>query len=117
LFERGELVQRSLPEATAWFRKAAEQGYRDAQVAVATQYLLGRGAPVDLVEAARWYERAAEQGDEGAAYITGSLYEHGNGVAADAMRAFYWYGIAAGGGDAVAALKAREMREKLDKPR
>ena len=33
------------------------------------------------------------------------------------MRAFYWYGIAAGGGDAVAALKAREMREKLNKPR
>jgi TPR repeat protein len=33
------------------------------------------------------------------------------------MRAFYWYSIAAAGGDAVAALKAREMRERLNRPR
>ncbi|HTN48627.1 MAG TPA: tetratricopeptide repeat protein [Burkholderiaceae bacterium] len=117
LYERGELVQRSLPDATAWFRKAAEQGYRDAQVSLATQYFLGRGAPLDYAEAARWYERAAEQGDEGAAYIIASQYETGNGVQADTMRAFYWYSIAAAGGDLVAAMKAREMRERLNRTR
>jgi uncharacterized protein len=113
LHERGELVPRSLTDATTWYRKAAEQGYRDAQVSLATQYFLGRGAPRDFAEAARWYERAAEQGDEGAAYIVASQYENGDGVEADTLRAFYWYSIAAGGGDAVAVLKAREMREKL----
>jgi TPR repeat protein len=113
LHERGELVPRSLTEATAWYRKAAEQGYRDAQVSLATQYFLGRGAPRDYAEAARWYERAAEQGDPGAAYIVASQYENGDGVEADTLRAFYWYSVAAGSGDAVAVLKAREMREKL----
>jgi uncharacterized protein len=117
LYERGELLERSLTEATAWFRKAAEQGYRDAQVSLATQYFLGRGAARDLAEAARWYERAAELGDEGAAYIIASLYEHGSGVEVDTLRAFYWYSIAAAGGDAVATFKAREMRETLDKMR
>ena len=117
LHERGDGVPRSLVDATAWFRKAAEQGYRDAQVSLATQYFLGRGAPRDYAEAARWYERAAEQGDEGAAYIVASQYETGNGVETDTMRAFYWYSIAAASGDAVAALKAREMRERLNRVR
>ena len=80
LHERGEHVPRSQTEATAWFRKAAEQGWRDAQLALATQYFLGRGAPRDYAEAARWYERAAEQGDAGAAYIVASMYEKGDGV-------------------------------------
>jgi TPR repeat protein len=117
LHERGELVPRSLTDATIWYRKAAEQGYRDAQVSLATQYFLGRGVPRDYAEAARWYERAAEQGDTGAAYIVASQYEKGDGVETDTLRAFYWYSIAAGSGDAVAVIKAREMREKLSTSR
>jgi TPR repeat protein len=114
LHEHGGPVPRSLTETTVWFRRAAEQGYRDAQVGLATQYFLGRGAPRDLAEAARWYERAAEQGDTGAAYIIASQYEKGDGVAIDMLRAFYWYSVAAGSGDPVAALKAREVRAKLN---
>jgi TPR repeat protein len=42
-FERGEHVAKSMLQATAWYREAAERGWRDAQVALATQYFLGRG--------------------------------------------------------------------------
>ena len=78
--ENGHVVARSQPDATQWFGRAAEQGHVDAQVSVATQYFLGRGAPKDYAIAAKWYERAAEGGDVGAQYIIASMYEHGDGV-------------------------------------
>jgi len=50
--ERGQYVERSLTEATAWYEKAARLGWRYAQVSVATQYFLGRGAALDYTAAA-----------------------------------------------------------------
>ena len=49
-------------EAVAWFRKAAEQGYVDAQCNLGVMYRRGRGVPQDDAEAAAWYRKAAEQG-------------------------------------------------------
>jgi TPR repeat protein len=114
-YERGELVERSLTEATAWYRKAAEGGWRDAQVNLATQYFLGRGAPKDYAEAARWYEKAADQGDVGAQYIIASMYENGDGVAVNLERAIFWYHAAAEQGDIVARDKLPGLMDRLNK--
>jgi hypothetical protein len=113
MYDRGENLGKSPTDATTWYLKAAEQGWRDAQVSVATQYFLGRGAPRDYALAARWYERAAEQGDEGACYIIASMYENGDGVRKDLERAVYWYVQAAANGDEVARVKAREIAARI----
>jgi TPR repeat protein len=92
---------------------AAEQGIADAQLALATQYFLGRGIPRDLREAAHWYNKAADAGDAGAQYILASMYEKGNGVERNLDHALTWYSAAARQGDIVADLKAREIVEML----
>lgn len=49
-------------EAVKWYRKAAEQGYANAQYNLGWCYDLGRGVARDYVEAAKWYRKAAAQG-------------------------------------------------------
>ena len=46
-----------------WYRKAAEQGYADAQYNLGILYANGQGVTQDYAEAARWYRKAADQGD------------------------------------------------------
>ena len=89
------------------------QGHADAQVQLATQYFLGRGAPKDWKLAAKWYEAAAQSGDPGAQYIIGSFYEHGDGVAKDLNKALAWYVEAARQGDAGAAAQAKDVARRL----
>ena len=50
-------------EAIKWYRKAAEQGYADAQCNLGDMYYLGWGVPEDCEEAAKWYQKAARQGN------------------------------------------------------
>ena len=107
------LFRSSLTEATLWWSKAAEQGHSDAQVQLATQYFLGRGAPKDWKLAAKWYEAAAERGDPGAQYIIASFYEHGDGVPQDLNKALAWYVQAARQGDVGAAAQAKDIARRL----
>ena len=84
LYESGVGVTRSLTSGDhVVAARRREQGHTDAQVQLATQYFLGRGAAKDWKLAAKWYEAAAAGGDAGAQYIIGSFYEHGDGVAHD----------------------------------
>ena len=53
-------------EAEKWYRKATEQGNRDAQFYLGIMYYLGHGVPPDYNEAVKWYRKAAEQGCGGA---------------------------------------------------
>ena len=90
-------------EASAWYRKAAEQGHVEAQ------YMLGwmnhRGfmdnaSPSDLtardfVAAVAWYRKAAEQGHVEAQYMLGRMYHQGRGVPQDFVEAVAWYHQAA----------------------
>jgi uncharacterized protein len=92
-----------------------EQGYSDAQVQLATQYFLGRGAPKDWKLAAKWYEAAAERGDPGAQYIIASFYEHGDGVPQDLNKALAWYVQAARQGDVGAAAQAKDIARRLSR--
>jgi len=64
-FRRGYsfFTDRNYEEALAWFRKAAEHGQVDAQFALGTMYLEGKGVARDPAQATLLLEKAAEQWD------------------------------------------------------
>ena len=47
-----------------WWRKAAEQGYVDAQYKLGVMYEKSYGVPHDYVRAHMWFDLAASQGHE-----------------------------------------------------
>jgi len=117
LHEQGQAGLRvDLTEANRWYRRAAEAGNVDGQVALATSYYLGRGAPKDAVQAAHWFRIAAQGGDVGAMYLIASMYEAGDGVERDLKEARYWYGVAARNGDEAAPSKVKELDARLGAP-
>ena len=63
-----------------WYRKAAEQGFAQAQLALGNMYMKGRGVAQDYKEAAKWYRQAAEQRFAAAQCSLGRMYENGWGV-------------------------------------
>ena len=98
-------------EAAKWYRKAAEQGFADAQRNLGDSYYDGEGVPQDYTEAAKWYRKAAEQGDAGAQWWLGSMYEDGEGVPQDYTEAAKWYRKAAEQGDGDAQMSLAGMYE------
>ena len=58
----GEGVLQDYAEAVMWYRKAAKQGYANAQNHLGWMYRNGRGVEQDL-EAVKWFQKAAEQGE------------------------------------------------------
>ena len=61
MYLRGQGVEQSYDEAAGWFRKAAEQGIKQAQYRLAELYMVGRGVPRDYEYAYAWYRAGAEQ--------------------------------------------------------
>jgi hypothetical protein len=55
-------VPQDYVEAANWFRKAAEQGYVQAQNRLAQMLAIGQGIQQNDAEAASWYRKAADQG-------------------------------------------------------
>lgn len=74
--------------AFKWLMKSAEQGLKEAQYQVGTQYYLGNGIQKDFTKAAEWIGKAAQAGDAEAQYDLGSLYSDGEGVPKDLAQAF-----------------------------
>jgi len=58
------VLRRDVYAATEWFRKAAEQGYDEAQAQLGILYALGEGVHQDLHEAAKWLRMANDQGNK-----------------------------------------------------
>ena len=95
-FDEGSLgVAKDEVEAVKWYRKAADQGFADAQYNLGVCYHDGTGVAKDEVEAVNWVRKAAEQGDADAQNTLGVCYERGEGVAKDATEAVKWYRKAA----------------------
>lgn len=86
-------------DAVTWFSNAAELGYKDAQVLLATCYIQGTGVNKSVTQAVFWFKKAAEQEDVRAQVLLGELYYEGNGVARDYKMATYWFKKAAEQGD------------------
>ena len=88
-----------------WYRKAADQGYVQAQYRLGDCYFLGEGVAEDLVEAVKWYRKAADQGYYLAQTMLGDCYTHGKGVAKDEVEAYALYSLA--------GIKAEDARKNL----
>ncbi|MDO8698396.1 MAG: hypothetical protein A2Y50_01775 [Pseudomonadales bacterium RIFCSPLOWO2_12_59_9] len=93
LYENGFGVAKDLPQAAAWYLKAAEQGNTDAQFNLGAMHEHGVGIPVNYPEAVRWYRPAAEQGDIDALSNLGVLYQNGRGVTQDKVLAMALYNL------------------------
>ena len=66
LYAFGRGVSKDEAEAVKWYRKAAEQGFADAQRNVGVMYAKGDGVVKDEVEAYKWMLLAGAQGEENA---------------------------------------------------
>lgn len=75
-------------------RKAAEQGFEEAQTIMGNAYASGQGVPQDYVEAVKWWHLAAEQGDPFAQFHLGMAYGKGQGVPQDYVQAYMWLDVA-----------------------
>ena len=60
MYLRGQGVEQSHEEAAKWFRKAAQQGIKQAQFQLAELYMGGKGVPRDYEYAYAWYRTGAE---------------------------------------------------------
>src|SRR5260370_16475663 len=61
MYASGEGVPKDDKKALEWFKKAAEQGYADAEYNLGTRYLFGSATERDFETAAHWFLKAAEQ--------------------------------------------------------
>ena len=88
LYEDGKQgLGKNLPEAAKWYRKAAEQGYPQAQYNLGLLYEDGKGMTRNYHKATQWYQRAAKKGLSEAQNNLAVLYILGKGVAKDRSRA------------------------------
>ena len=98
--QQGVGTARDIDKAAQWYTKAAQRGFTNAQVNLAT-LLLQNGDPAS---AAHWYEQAANSGDLEAMYGLGSIYIGivGNGGPRDQYKGSVLMMRAAEGGCALA---------------
>ena len=96
-----------------WYRKAADQGYADAQHNLGVMYLNGDGVPKDSAEAVKWFRKAAEQGLADSQYNLGGLYANGNGVPRDEIEGLAWFNIAAASGYEISIQNRNSMEIRL----
>jgi TPR repeat protein len=63
MYANGEGVNKDKVKTFQWYRKAAEQGYTNAQFNLGWMYEKGDGVSQAKEQAIYWYKKAAEQGD------------------------------------------------------
>jgi hypothetical protein len=61
MYYEGRGVPQDDAEAARWYRKAAEQGYAEAQFNLGSMYYHGYGVPQDYVQAHMWYKLATSK--------------------------------------------------------
>ena len=87
MYEEGRGVQQDYQQAAAWYEKAANQGYVQAQNNLGAWYEVHR----DYEQAMFWYQKAANQGHARSQLNLGLLYYDGKGVAQDEQQAKAWW--------------------------
>jgi TPR repeat protein len=116
-YERGSGVSLDYFQALAWYRKAAEAGYPEAEFALGRMTAAGHGMVRDEKAAAEWYRRAADHGlAEAQVQIADDLLT-GTGAAAgkpDKVEALKWLLIGADNmPDALSRQTALNTRDAL----
>ncbi len=84
--ETGRLLPKMLRKQVYWYRRAAEQGYANAQSNLGYMYDAGKGVTQDYKEAVRWFRKAVEQGYANAQSNLGYMYYAGKGDLLKIMR-------------------------------
>ena len=82
-----------------YYRKAADQGLREAVFNLGNCHFFGSGVPIDYKFAFECFQRGCELGDPDAILSLAECYSHGLGVDKDYVKAIYYYKIAAQKGD------------------
>ena len=79
-------------EAVAWLRKAADQGFADAQYSLGYRHLNGYGVDLDAEQAKAWLEKAAAQKHGEAIFTLGDVYQSGmSGFPDDPVLGNTWF--------------------------
>ncbi len=78
-------------ESVEWMRKAAEQGYAEAQNVLGDFYYIGVMIKQNYAEAVKWSRKAADQGHAEAQCRLGKCYYYGFGVEKNFTEAFNWF--------------------------
>jgi TPR repeat protein len=103
LLTLGHLFSGSLDNLAAdCFLKAAEQGFAEAQFALAQQFDTGKGVTKDATQAFQWFLSAARQADPQAQLQVGLRCLSGRGTEINLHEAIHWLRLAAESGVAKA---------------
>jgi TPR repeat protein len=81
-------------KAEEWYRKAAEQGFAEAENGLGELYTDGNGIQKDPAEALKWLSKAAEQGNRPAQMNLASIYVNGTGTVRNIEEACFWATVA-----------------------
>lgn len=91
MYQYGEGTPTNEAEASTWYRRAAEQGFPEAQYNLGFMYFYGKGVKQDMGIALKWYLLSAEQGNEDAILDIAYMYRYGKSVPQDNVEAVKWY--------------------------
>ena len=91
MYYGGKGVSQDYTEAMNWLRKAAAQGYANAQNNIGDMYETGKGVELNDTKAAEWYLKAANQEIAEAQNSLGLMYFEGRGVEQDNIKSLEWY--------------------------
>jgi TPR repeat protein len=90
-------------QAAAWYRRASDRNFPNAQTKLAYLYAAGRGVERSQIEVARLFRRAAEQGNADAQVNLAAIYASGShGHAKDLILAYVLVSHAADSGNKLA---------------
>lgn len=115
LYASGRGVPKDDQQAVIWYRKAADQGFAEAQLYLGKHYDSGHGVAKDERQAVTWYRKAAEQGDAGAQGMLAGMFWLGRGVPRDRQMGYFWSLLASAQGDEEVA-RLRDNFEKVIAP-
>lgn len=96
----------------AWYRKAADQGLPEAELAVSGWYLTGSEGVIEQSDdqAYHWARRAADKGDAMGEFTVGYYTEIGIGTNADIEEGKRWYMLAMSRGNRRAVERLKELK-------
>jgi len=92
MYAKGDGVKQDIRKGAQWFRKAANQGDREAEYNLGVYF---EKHVTDFQRAAAWYREAAERGFARAQCRLGQMYMEGMGVNRNPDEASKWFGMAA----------------------
>ncbi|KAJ2957265.1 hypothetical protein NQZ79_g7005 [Umbelopsis isabellina] len=104
-------------QSIKWYKKAADQGIPEAELAVSGWYLTGAEGVLQQSddEAYQWARKAAEKGDAVGEFTVGYFTEIGIGTKSDLEEAKRWYMLAMSRGNRRAMDRLKELKKAADR--